>query len=67
MTIKEDDEEMYSKILTVMFVNKELNSYNNYYGIHQYDKALDSLLKGLKIYTLQGVPPVSEGSHTGVQ
>lgn len=50
LTIKEDDEEMYSKILTVMFVNKELNSYNNYYGIHQYDKALDSLLKGLKRY-----------------
>lgn len=50
LEVKKADEETYSKILTVMFVNKELNSYQNYYGIHQYDKALDSLLKGLKRY-----------------
>ena len=32
-----------------------------------YIKQTNFLIKSLKIYTLQGVPPVSEGSHTGVQ
>ena len=33
-----------------MFVNKELNSYNNFYAIGLYPEALDSLLKGLERY-----------------
>lgn len=48
--IKEDDQEIYDKIITVMYVNKQLNSYNNYYGLRMYPEALDSLLKGLKRY-----------------
>nr|MCR5793141.1 hypothetical protein [Lachnospiraceae bacterium] len=48
--IKEDDQEIYDKIMTVMFVNKQLNSYNNYYSMEMYPEALDSLLKGLKRY-----------------
>jgi hypothetical protein len=48
--IKDEDIEIYDKIMTVMFVNKQLNSYNNYYSIGQYPEALDSLLKGLKRY-----------------
>jgi hypothetical protein len=36
--------------MTVMFVNKQLNSYNNYYSLGKYPEALDSLLKGLKRY-----------------
>lgn len=48
--IKDEDMELYSKIQTVMFVNKQLNSYNNYYSIGEYPEALDSLLKGLKRY-----------------
>ena len=48
--VKEDDREIYDKIMTVMFVNKQLNSYNNYYSLKMYPEALDSLLKGLKRY-----------------
>ena len=48
--LKDEDLELYEKIATVMFVNKQLNSYNNYYNIEEYPQALDSLLKGLKRY-----------------
>ena len=48
--IKAEDIEIYDKIMTVMFVNKQLNSYNNFYSMGQYPEALDSLLKGLKRY-----------------
>lgn len=48
--IKDEDIEIYDKIKTVMFVNKQLNSYNNYYALEQYPEALDSLLKGLSRY-----------------
>lgn len=48
--VKEDDKEIYDKIMTVMYVNKQLNSYNNYYNLKMYPEALDSLLKGLKRY-----------------
>jgi|GEM_PF-326488 hypothetical protein len=48
--IKDEDIQLYEKIKTVMFVNKELNSYNNYYALKEYPQALDSLLKGLKRY-----------------
>ncbi len=50
MDIKDEDIELYDKIMTVMFVNKQLNSYNNYYSIGKYPEALDSLLKGLSRY-----------------
>ena len=36
--------------MTVMFIQKELNSYQNYLDINMYPEALDSLLKGLKRY-----------------
>ncbi len=64
MTIDDEDVEIYSKIMTVMFVNKQLNSYNNYCVLGKYPQALDSLLKGLKRYdkyielaTLFGIKP----------
>lgn len=50
ISIKQKDSEIYDKVMTVMFVNKELNSYNNYYTMKMYPEALDSLLKGLKRY-----------------
>lgn len=50
ITIKERDKEIYDKIITVMYVNKQLNSYNNYYSMKMYPEALDSLLKGMKRY-----------------
>lgn len=48
--LKDEDIELYDKIMTVMFVNKQLNSYNNYYAMNKYPEALDSLLKGLSRY-----------------
>ena len=48
--LKDEDIELYDKIMTVMFVNKQLNSYNNYYHMRKYPEALDSLLKGLQRY-----------------
>ncbi len=48
--LKDEDIELYDKIMTVMFVNKQLNSYNNYYNMRKYPEALDSLLKGLQRY-----------------
>ncbi|HHV10360.1 MAG TPA: hypothetical protein GXX75_08805 [Clostridiales bacterium] len=50
MEIKDEDIAIYDKIMTVMFVNKQLNSYNSFYSIGEYPQALDSLLKGLKRY-----------------
>ena len=50
LEIKKKDQNLYDKIITVMYVNKQLNSYNNYYAIEKYPEALDSLLKGLKRY-----------------
>ena len=38
------------KIMTVMFVNKQLNSYNSYIRLENYEAALHSLLKGLQRY-----------------
>jgi hypothetical protein len=48
--IKDEDIGLYDKIQTVMFVNKQLNSYNNYCTLEKYPEALDSLLKGLSRY-----------------
>ena len=48
--IKAKDEETYEKIITVMRVNKEYESYNNYYNMEMYPQSLDSLIKGLKRY-----------------
>jgi hypothetical protein len=50
MDMKDEDVEIYNKIQTVMYVNKQLNSYNNFYAVKKYPEALDSLLKGLKRY-----------------
>lgn len=50
LAIKADDEELYEKVRTVMYVGKELNSYRNYTNIRMYAEALHSLLKGLEKY-----------------
>lgn len=50
MELNDEDIELYDKIMTIMFVNKQLNSYNNYYHMKKYPEALDSLLKGLQRY-----------------
>ena len=48
--VKEKDLEIRDKIYTVMYVNKQLNSYNNFYAMDEYASALDSLIKGLERY-----------------
>lgn len=48
--VKKKDIDIYNKIITVMYVNKQLNSYNNNYTMGKYPEALDSLLKGLERY-----------------
>jgi hypothetical protein len=50
LDIRKNDSKIYKKIMTVMFVNKELNSYNNYIDLKMYPEALDSLLKGIERY-----------------
>ncbi|BCJ95540.1 hypothetical protein acsn021_31090 [Anaerocolumna cellulosilytica] len=50
LDIRKADQETYDKIMTVMYVYKQLNSYYNYYQMDEYPKALDSLLKGLDRY-----------------
>ena len=50
LEIKDEDILLYDRIMTVMYVQKQLNSYYNYYGMNDKPKALDSLLKGLQRY-----------------
>jgi len=50
LEIKDEDIQTYDRIMTVMFVNKQLNSYENYYELGEYAKALDSLIKGIRRY-----------------
>jgi AAA ATPase containing von Willebrand factor type A (vWA) domain len=50
LKINTKDKKTYDRIMTIMYVNKELDSYHNYYTIAQYPQALDSLLKGLLRY-----------------
>ncbi len=48
--IKDEDKELFNKIQTIMFVNKEYQSYVNFTLLKMYPDALDSLLKGIKKY-----------------
>lgn len=50
LKIKGKDQELYDKIVTVMYVKKQLNSYYNYSNMDMHPEALDSLLKGIQRY-----------------
>lgn len=50
LKIKPEDQVLNDKIMTVMFVNKELNSYNSHIVMKDYHSALHSLLLGLYRY-----------------
>lgn len=50
LKIQVDDIPLYDKIMTVMYVNTQLNSYHYYMTSNEREKALDSLLKGLQKY-----------------
>ena len=48
--MKKSDQETYDKIVTVMKVQRALNSYENYDNMKYYPDALNALLVGLKKY-----------------
>ena len=48
--LKKKDQETYDKIITVMKVQRSLNSYENYDNMKYYPDALNALLVGLKKY-----------------
>lgn len=48
--VKKSDEELKDQVMTVMFVEKQLNSFDNFFAMEMYPQALDSLLKGLSKY-----------------
>lgn len=48
--VRKEDQEIYNKIMTVMYVKKQLNSYYTLYDMRRYDEALDSLVKGIRRY-----------------
>ena len=50
LTVKPEDQELVDKIMLVMFVNKELNSYNSHMKLEDYPAALHDLLKGMYRY-----------------
>lgn len=50
LDVRKQDQATYDKIMTVMYINKEVNSYHNYMSMKKYPEALDSLLKGLERY-----------------
>ena len=50
LEIKPEDQVLNDKIMTVMFVNKQLNSYNSQMELGDYEAALHSLLLGLYRY-----------------
>ncbi|WP_310602994.1 hypothetical protein [Anaerosporobacter sp.] len=61
--VKKSDEELAKKIKTIMYVNKEIESYNNYYAIQYYAEALNSLLNGLVKYDVY----LEQASELGVK
>ncbi|SHO50381.1 hypothetical protein [Anaerocolumna xylanovorans] len=52
LNVRKQDYKTYDRIMTTMYVNKELNSYYNYMEMKKYPEALDSLLKGLDRYEI---------------
>ena len=50
LEIKEEDMELYDKIMTVQYVNVQLLSYMRYNSLDMDAEALDSLIKGLRRY-----------------
>ncbi|MBE5926573.1 MAG: hypothetical protein E7270_06380 [Lachnospiraceae bacterium] len=50
MDIKSSDKNFYDQVVTIMYVEKQYLSYNNYRKIEDYERALNSLLKGIDKY-----------------
>lgn len=47
---KDDDKELFNQIQTVMFVNRHYEAYENLIRMDEYEQALYSLLKGVKMF-----------------
>lgn len=52
LKIKDKDKGLYRQLRTLMFIEKEYNSYENCIKIGMYNEALDSLLKGIEKYQI---------------
>lgn len=50
LKIQDEDIELYDRIMTVMYVNTQLNSYEHYMKANERERALNSLIKGLQRY-----------------
>lgn len=48
--VKEKDQEFYDKVITIMKVNRQIDSYSTYKSLKRFPEALDALLKGLEKY-----------------
>lgn len=53
LEIKKKDEKFYNQVKTVRMVDKDLDAYNNYIQVKNYESALESLIKGVGKYGLQ--------------
>jgi len=63
LEIKEEDMELYDKIMTVQYVNVQLLSYMRYHSLDMDAEALDSLIKGLRRYEMF----IQHGTELGVK
>lgn len=63
LEIKEEDMELYDKIMTVQYVNVQLLSYMRYNSLDMDAEALDSLMKGLRRYETF----IQHGTELGVK
>lgn len=50
LNLKEEDKILYNKVVTIMYVYKQLDAYETYCKEARYPQALDSLLKGIREY-----------------
>ena len=53
LEIKKKDEKFYNQVKTVRIVDKDLDAYYNYIEVKDYEKALESLVKGVGKYGVQ--------------
>ena len=51
LDVGDRDEELYEKLNTIMVVNRQYESYENYMNLKKKEKALDALIKGLEKYS----------------
>ena len=63
LEIKEEDMDLYDKIMTVQYVNVQLLSYMRYHSLDMDVEALDSLIKGLRRYEMF----IQHGTELGVK